>query len=325
MQGHHEKFNNSGKPLATMDDLIAVEMDCEQNNNNNSGDLLRQRGSKNNNNDALLEPNQVFHIMTALQEEQQRSTELMDTIRSEHKKAVSLRRLVAGLTVFVVLLAVANIGTSFVAARLAQDIRTSANRDLTNTAGERLGMTSKEVEVSMRSIADINGQLRLEHGSARHRHLQDAANLVCGDDNNCSLQGMMKMDDVVALYRNFCPLWPNAENVCKGEGVNHLNLNCNGVRSTIHGGIWLPPAGPALDTYSWSWMMFPNDQQAFFATEIIFDPFLGRFQEPCELPYRLTLACETNLNDCAVFASFDVDACPGSAPSICGDPGDASV
>lgn len=292
-----------------MDDLIAVEIGCEDGMRSTNGDQpLKEQAS------TLFEPNHVLQIVSSLQEEQKRSTELMDTIRREHKKAVSLRRLVAGLTVFVVLLAVANIGTSFVAARLAQDIRVGiVSHDLTTIAGERVGTTAKETEIRMDPVDAASN-------SVRHRHLQSATNMVCGTDSNCSLQGMLKLPDAIELYRAMCPEWPNQENVCRGEGVPHVNLNCNGVRSTIYGGRWLPPFGPALDSVSWQWMMFPNDQYSYFATETTYDDAAGRFQDPCVLNYHLTMACETNMNDCAVFASFDMEQCPGRSPSICGEP-----
>ena len=71
--------------------------------------------------------------MDGLLTEQKINTELMQTIRAEYKKNTSLRRGLIGVGCFALLLAVANIGTSFVAVKLVKDMEVSqTNNDLTN-------------------------------------------------------------------------------------------------------------------------------------------------------------------------------------------------
>ena len=103
-------------------------------------------------NKGYLDFDQMLHLMDSLQEEQKRSSELIDSIRTEHKRAVSFKRAVIALTGFVVLLAVANIGTSFVAVKLVKDMKVGTNNDLVTLSGQRLGTSSKISEFTVAGV-----------------------------------------------------------------------------------------------------------------------------------------------------------------------------
>jgi hypothetical protein len=158
----------------------------------------------------------------------------------------------------------------------------------------------------------------------RHRSLEIAANMVCeqidGDElMQCAVQGYLTLPDALRLYRSFCPDWPNVDNVCRGEGPAYLNLNCNGVHTTIHGGLWIPQAGPTMETFgNATWMMFPSTTSFFVASELVVDPNGGMFQKPCILDYWLGFACDTALEECVVLAAHSPEECPGRRPAVCG-------
>ena len=144
----------------------------------------------------------------------------MEKIRKEHQRANGLKRAVIGRTIFTLLLATANIGISLVAARIAQDMRASANNALASRDGQRLGTTSKTIEITM-----------IPADESSHRHLEAASNMNCPVAYSCSLQGAITMPAAIRMYSAFCPNWPNDDNRCKGEGVKRLYLNCNGVNN----------------------------------------------------------------------------------------------
>ena len=88
----------------------------------------------------------VCLIFESLQVEQERSAELLEALRVESKKAMSLKRGVIALSVFAVLLALANIGTSFAVNKLVKEMKVGPTGDLVALDnGMRLGTTSKLV------------------------------------------------------------------------------------------------------------------------------------------------------------------------------------
>lgn len=275
---------------------------------------LRKMDSKNR---GYLDPTQVYDIMRKFQAEQVKSNELVESVREQHKHAVSLKRTVFALTFFVVALAITNIGTSFVAVRLVQDTRV-AHGDLVAMNGQRLGTTSKFVEFPMSPLkSDLSG--------TRRRHLQDLQSFVCGDetdtDYSCTLQGEIRFTEAVALYKEFCPMWPNMENTCQGDGVSELMLNCNGVRSKVYGGLQIPPRGPALDTLHYAYMVLPSEERGYKAQQAVYNPNgTTQSQGRCMQNFEMGMYCETTGINCYVFATYDLtDACPGEV-LICGDP-----
>lgn len=265
-------------------------------------------------NKGYLEVGQVLRLMDALQDEQKRSNELIDAIRSEHKRAVSLKRIVVVLTCFVVLLAVANIGTSFVAARLVKDVTVNEeSHDLVSLDGSRLGTTNKQIELTFDSVEDLT--------DSRRRHLvSDIEGVACAntpDGYKCILKGVLNWEKSINLYQRFCPLWPNGENTCQGDGVSEIHLNCKGVRTTILGGSHLPPDGPIVGDFGWSFWVFPSEYGWYTVRERLWD----RSTQPatfCDLEYELSCYCPTDNTACAVFATYDTTKCPGYEPKICG-------
>lgn len=279
--------------------------------------VLRQLDSKN---QGYFEPEQVYDIMSSLQAEQVKSNELIESVRSEHQRTMTLKRAVFALTFFVVVLAISNIGTSFVAARLVQDMRVATNGDLVAMNGQRLGTTSKFVEFTMNPTT--NGDQT--DTRFRSRHLQDVQLFVCGNETEtgytCTLQGIITFTEAAALYKEFCPNWPNMDNTCQGDGVSELILNCNGVRSKVFGGLKMPPRGPALDTLHYAYMVVPSEERGFEAQQAMYDPNATAPMVPCMQDFEMGLYCETSGIDCYVFATYDLDgACPGEL-LLCGDP-----
>jgi len=123
-------------------------------------------------------------IMDNLLHEQKQSAELMESIREEHKKNLSLKRGLIVMGCFAVLLAVANIGTSFVAVKLVKDMKVTESNELVSLNGQRLGTTSRQYEFSFEDPANIP--------EARRRHLQGAAqSAACAEDPNCFLKGYL--------------------------------------------------------------------------------------------------------------------------------------
>jgi hypothetical protein len=97
-----------------------------------------------------LDVHKVYDLMKGLQTAQHSNAELMETLQKESRRNGSLRRGIIALFAFTLLLTLANIGTSFAAARLAKDTQVSALGDLqSSSSGVRLGTTSKDVVIPM--------------------------------------------------------------------------------------------------------------------------------------------------------------------------------
>ena len=240
--------------------------------------------------------------MDGLLTEQKINTELMQTIRAEYKKNTSLRRGLIGVGCFALLLAVANIGTSFVAVKLVKDMEVNqSNNDLTNLDGQRVATTSKLVEVTFDPVSD---------SPERRRRLQGMQNVACAASENganCRLKGVMTYRKNMQIYKQFCPGWPNADNKCLGDGVERLNINCNGVRATIKGGMYLPPDGPGV--YD-GWYMFPSVTGNYIVEELVYPPNNRSPSAACLLKYQLNVVCPTDNTDCGWFADFNMNDCP---------------
>ena len=240
--------------------------------------------------------------MDGLLAEQKINTELMQSIRTEYKKNMSLRRGLIGMGCFAVLLAVANIGTSFVAVKLVKDMQVSqTNNDLTNMNGQRVATTNKQIEFTFDPMVD---------SSSRRRRLQNMQSVACGaspNGANCRLKGVMNFDKSVDIYKQFCPDWPNADNACLGEGVDSMNINCNGARATIKGGLFLPPDGPGL--YD-GWYLFPSVTGNYVVQELVYPVNKTASTQGCLLKYNLNVICPTDNTECGWFADFNTLDCP---------------
>jgi hypothetical protein len=265
----------------------------------------------------FLDIDKVYIIMESLQKEQKNSAELIGAIRKEHKRNMSLKRGVIVLGGFSVLLAISNIGTSFAAARLAQNMKvSSASFDLVAMDGERLGTTSKEVEFSMTPVQE-------DLTDERRRHLETISSFVCGAENaagkkSCSLKGAITFTQAMQMYRQFCPMWPNQDNTCQGDGVAKINLNCNGVPSTVFGGNKIPPTGPTVDTFGYEYMIFPTQSASYQAQQALYNSAAGAMQKPCMQDFQIGFYCETSGSECFIIASVDTEQCPGLVSELCG-------
>lgn len=201
---------------------------------------LRRMDSKN---QGFLDIDKVYMIMETLRQEQAQSAELIDAIRKESKKAMNLKRGVIALSCFAVLLAVANIGTSFAAATLAKDMKVVSG-DLTTMGGARLGTTSKIPAFSMQPVEP-----------SQRRHLEKK--LCSSTTNTCNINGVLPWNTARDMYKMLCDGWPNANNRCTGGGVPLLWIECNGYKTSVLGGNFLPAAGPK-NSDDWAYTVFPT-------------------------------------------------------------------
>ena len=162
--------------------------------------------------------------MDSLVREQKQSEELLNEIRKEHKKSMSLKRGLIVTGCFALLLAIANIGTSFVAVKLIKDSEVSSSNDLVALNGVRVGTTSKQVEFQVHAGASNSAE--------RRRLVEESLCSNTASGYQCDVTGYMDLDSSIALYKEFCSGW--SEDVpgdrCHGGGVASLLLNCKGVR-----------------------------------------------------------------------------------------------
>jgi len=162
--------------------------------------------------------------MDSLVREQKQSEELLNEIRQEHQKSMSLKRGLIFMGCFALLLAVANIGTSFVAVKLIKDSEVSSSNDLVALNGVRVGTTSKQVEFKVHSGASNKAE--------RRRLVEESLCSNTASGYQCDVTGYMDLDSSIALYKEFCSDWDESAPTagCQGGGVESLLLNCNGVR-----------------------------------------------------------------------------------------------
>ena len=209
-------------------------------------------------NDGKLTIHNVYDLMRSLQESQKLSNELMTTLRREQKKSMNLKKGVIALIAFSFLLSLANIGTSFAAARLAKDTEISSSGDLVvKDSQERVGTTSKVVAVTMKPPTE-SAQRRLQTIDGFDVCIDlttgnSTTPLMAAESNspsvNCTLQGTMDYGVAVDMYRYFCHSWvPSVGGRCPtpNAGVDKLLVSCNGYNSVIFGGDHFPGQGPAV-------------------------------------------------------------------------------
>lgn len=92
--------------------------------------------------------------------------DIMKELRAEQKNNMSLKKIIYALSAFSVLLCLANIGTSFVAAVLAKDASVNTHTFDLNVKGtdHRVGVTSKSNVVNWNYPTDSDGRRRLDLG-----------------------------------------------------------------------------------------------------------------------------------------------------------------
>jgi hypothetical protein len=224
---------------------------------------LRRMDSEN---QGHLDNSKVYEIMKSLQLEQQKSAALIDSLQKEHKKAMSLKRGIIYMSFFAFLLALSNIGTSFVAARLAKDVTTDSGDLVSTNSGARVATTPKNMVLKINPITTINGD-----DATRNRHAR-LAELACGEEyladyNNsewdtnstaqptvsCEAIGRIDYQDAVDLYKVFCPEYPFPEgtadpSACSNFGLSEVLLQCGTRLTRLLGGPNFPMGGvPAQD------------------------------------------------------------------------------
>ena len=266
----------------------------------------------------------VCVIFESLQAEQERSSELLEALREESKKSMNLKMGVIALTCFTLLLALANVGTSFAVAQLVKDTETSNGDLVVVDGGQRVATTSKLVAFEMDSLDDT-----------RRRRLQADTTLMCeqlsgrrtdgtGSDKDCALQGVMKLAQVESLHSVLA-------------SVDYVNLVCNGERSEIAGGRRLHGT-PGLLTMGpdYEVKLFPdgsNTNAKYSAIQEVSVPavagnmelgIVGQDERQCDANFQLAMFCPTALGtdgkqqECMVFTAYKPTIeCPTN-PVICG-------
>mmetsp|Transcript_12800 Transcript_12800/g.16774 ORF Transcript_12800/g.16774 Transcript_12800/m.16774 type:complete len:540 (+) Transcript_12800:145-1764(+) len=200
-------------------------------------------------NDGRLTVDNMYALMKNLQEAQQSSNELVMSLHHEQQKSFKLKWGVGALTVFAVLLSVANIGTAFVAARLAKETSiSSVTFDMVDkNTGTRIGVTNKNTEFVLQPMTQ-DKRRQLKEVARRRRNLgefrdlnewgnssdpgddddddddgdADIQGLLCGNPymwssnagsnrvRECSTDTVIDYTTTVEMYRSICPEWaPN--------------------------------------------------------------------------------------------------------------------
>jgi len=268
---------------------------------------LRRMDSQN---QGYLGIDKVCIIFESLQAEQERSSQLLEALRTESKKALNLKKGVIALTIFTVLLALANVGTSFAVAQLVQETSVSTTGDLqVKGSGVRVGTTDKLIVFPVSSIDE-----------GRRRRLQQNAGLICdamagsttedgqvASKKDCALQGTIKFDVAEDLHDQL-------------QVVERVLLDCNHKKSSIKGTVDLPATGPGVIP-GLGMQGFPSSDynQKYQATQRVWVlgqpaiPGLGQPAVPpfsCHAEFELAMFCPTellngNYQECLVMSASD--------------------
>jgi len=274
---------------------------------------LRRMDSQN---QGYLGIDKVCVIFESLQNEQERSSELLEALRDESKKSMNLKKGVIALSIFTILLALANVGTSFAIAKLVKDTQVDNGTDLTSKAsGERIATTSKLVSFEMNSLDET-----------RRRHLQtmyqDLSTFVCVDNNptgaTCELSGVMNYERANALHNQL-------------DSVERVTLKCNGRTSSIEGGAHLqgqPGETAMLPGYA----IFPDasNDYRYQATQSVRSLGSSNTENVssvrssgnsfCDAQYDLQIMCplaDKNA-ECLVFTAYLPTLGCATTPTVCG-------
>lgn len=286
----------------------------------------------------------VCVIFESLQAEQERSSHLLEALREENKKSLSLKRAVIALAVFTILLALANVGTSFAIAKLVKDTEVADGDLLVKGSNIRVGTTDKLMVFEMEGV-----------DSTRRRRLQGNAGLICETmaetirypngtvvtEKECSLQGLIKLPTAESLHNQL-------------NYVDRVLLTCNGKKSTLFGGSSLPDGNPgSMKMGEMAFKVFPDtntnekydaEQRVYVparaykpAVPAVVDSTTGAVLSPaqpivypraaghCNARYELAMYCPTELvngqmMECLVMSAFQpTPNCPTS-PVVCGTP-----
>ena len=293
----------------------------------------------------------VCVIFESLQAEQERSSQLLEALRTESKKSLNLKMGVIALTVFSVLLALANVGTSFAVSKLVKDTQVNnANGDLmVKGSSMRVATTDRLLIFEMESLDE-----------GRRRRLQSNAGLICETmvdtitnedgtvtytEKECSLQGVIKKSVADDLQTQLA-------------AIDSVVLTCNNKKSKILGTTALPDGNPGdvvmgSIPFEVTYKVYPDatDMNAKYdAMQKVYVPGVpeqryvpeipanaaagqpyvpaipyqaARMAYYCEANYDLAMYCPTELingkeQECLVMSAFmPTEACP-TRPVVCG-------
>jgi len=251
----------------------------------------------------------VCVIFESLQAEQERSSQLLEALRTESKKSLNLKKGVIALSVFAMLLALANVGTSFAVSKLVKDMEATSNGDLIGTTtGLRLGTTAKLESFEMASLDET-----------RRRRLQVNSQLSCermtgaaqGDTEKvCELQGVMKVPQANNLHQQL-------------KNVDAVQLVCNGKRSKIFGGTMLEGTPSNIPMGAVTYRVFPDGSDTNEKYQGVQQVNKGNGQGKCNANFELAMYCPTQAvngqqQECLVMSAFQPTSnCP-TPPVVCG-------
>lgn len=261
-------------------------------------------------NDGLLTIHNVYDIMKSLQDSQKLSNDLMESLRVEQKKAVTLKKAVLVLVCLAMFLSLANIATSFAAARLAKDTDVSSTGDLVLKGTEsRVGTTDKIVDLSIQPLTEETRRRLQAKGG-----FDWCAPQVSANKKYCRAQGLLDFGLARDMYRQFCPSLKGIGGKCpnlKG-GVRELSISCNGIASTIYGGNKLPMQGPTKfpDKTVWFPTVSASTTSApttYSGVVQVFDPVTTT----CAQKFSAAIICDqdTPKAECIYFANMQAPYC----------------
>ncbi|KAL7560943.1 hypothetical protein ACA910_022431 [Epithemia clementina (nom. ined.)] len=274
-------------------------------------------------NDGLLTIHNVYDIMRSLQDAQKLSNDLMTSLQREQKKAVNLKKAVIGLVIFAALLSVANIGTSFAAARLAKDTKISFNGDLVSKdTNSRVGTTDKIVGVRMNPMTE----------ETRRRLQFDTCSAISANNTRyCTAAGTMDYAVARDMYRQLCPSLVTIPGACPDldGGVERLHMTCGGKASIIRGGGDLPLQGPGNMAGSTWFPALPASETTFtyLGSVHLIEPTTadGAAVVECEQNFQASVVCDLTQqgNECIMMSTPIEPYCErifvdGSALLLCG-------
>lgn len=124
---------------------------------------------------------------------------LMQSMETEQKKALTLKRVVIALVAFAVLLCLANIGTSFAAAKLAKDMQTANGQLLVVATGERV------------NVGTLNSVTELDQAPVgSNRYLQVSLGGQGGQGTRSPL--IISQNKADRIFKSFCDKWVGISN-----------------------------------------------------------------------------------------------------------------
>jgi hypothetical protein len=263
----------------------------------------------------------VCVIFESLQAEQERSSQLLEALRVESKKSLNLKKGVIALSVFTLLLALANIATSFAVARLVKDTTVTSGELLDIDTGARIATTSKTAAFQMNSVDEAT--------HSRNRRLtQLLCETMATEDVNgntsktCVHQGTIQRNIADSLHFTL-------------TGVDHVLLNCNGNMSKVFGELSLPYGVPGDVDFGGGviYKVFPTSYSTdltYRAEQWVYVPetpaTMYTDYSParyCSAFFNMAIYCPEDISmgaDCLVMtASQPTPECPVS-PVVCGVP-----